>query len=336
VRQEVERADPWLIAVATGIVCFTYLLRAYRWQVLLAPLAPASLHKLFAATTVGFGALFVIGRAGEVLRPAFLAVRERRVDPGAAFVTIGVERIFDMAAVVTLFAVNLLWFRAPGGDSAKYAPVRIAGFALLVGLVAGVAGLCLFKRYSRRLVSWLDEKFTGAPSLRNRVGRVFVNLLRQLAAALNVLVNARELAVVVSWTALLWAAVTVANWLVLRAFGLHFGLGETLFVLGWSLVGSLVPTPGGGAGAFHTTTKTGLVFIGVASEQAAAISIVMHLVLFAPAFFFGFYYFARSDVQLSSLRHFASTSAEGSAVEVAPDDKISASGDTTREANAHL
>ena len=74
----------------------------------------------------------------------------------------------------------------------------------------------------------------------------------------------------------------------LRAFGLNFGLTETIFVLGWSLVGSLVPTPGGAAGAFHAATAAGLIFLGVERETAAAISIVMHVVDFGPAVVFGF------------------------------------------------
>src|ERR1041384_7915956 len=83
VRREVGQADWRLIALATLVVCTTYFTRALRWRVLLAPLAPARLLDLFAATTVGFGAIFSVGRAGEVLRPAFLPLRDRRVRPTA-------------------------------------------------------------------------------------------------------------------------------------------------------------------------------------------------------------------------------------------------------------
>ena len=309
VRAAIGKSDWRLIALAVVLVWTTYFIRALRWRALLAPITEASLRELFAATTIGFSTLFLIGRAGEaVVRPAFLSLRDRRVRPAAAFVTIGVERIYDMVAVVLLFAVNLVWFRAPGGgDAAAYARVRQAGIILLVVAVIGIAALVLFKRYSRQVIDWCAEKFEGAPMLMRRAGKILTHLLEQLAGALSVLVSARELAVTVGLTALLWGIIAVANWLVLRAFGLPFRATETLFVLGWALVGSLVPTPGGAAGAFHAATAGGLIFLGIPREQAAAISIVLHLVVFAPAVVFGLYYFLRSDVSLERLRSLATT-----------------------------
>jgi hypothetical protein len=109
--------------------------------------------------------------------------------------------------------------------------------------------------------------------------------------------------------------ITLANWLVLLAFGLPFGFKETIFVLGWGIVGSLVPTPGGAAGAFHAVTAAGMMFLGVAREQAAAASIVIHLVDFAPALLFGLYYVLRGDVTISRVRELSSSEAVEHAVE---------------------
>ena len=305
VRTALAQSDGRLIAAAIAVVCLSYLVRAYRWRTLLAPLAPATLRELFAATTMGFGAVFLIGRAGEVVRPAFLVLRERRVRPGASFVTIALERIYDLVAVIVLFAANLLWFRAPGADPSSYARVREAGWILFMAAVAGIIGLVWFKRHAHDFIRWLDGQLAQAPALVQRVGRVLMGVLEQVAGALRVLVDVRELAVTVGWTICLWAGITLAYWLVLRAFGLGFGLSETVFVMGWALVGSLVPTPGGAAGAFHAATAAGMIFLGVARERAAAASIVLHLVAFGPALFFGVYYFLRSDVEVGRLRQLA-------------------------------
>ncbi|MFL6228969.1 MAG: lysylphosphatidylglycerol synthase transmembrane domain-containing protein [Pyrinomonadaceae bacterium] len=291
-----------LIAAGTCVVCATYIIRAVRWHTLLAPVAESSVRNLLAATSVGFGAIFLIGRSGEVLRPTFLSLADRRVRPAAAFVTIGVERIYDMAAVVLIFAADMIWFRAPSGDAAAYERVRQAGFFLLGGFVVGIAALVLFRLRGAQLIGWLDAKFGRAPGVVKRVGAFVTHLLEQLRLALGVLVNARALAATVGWTALLWSSIALANFCVLRAFNLPFGLGETIFVLGWALVGSLVPTPGGAAGAFHVATARGLSFLGVAEAKATAVSIVLHLVLFGPALFMGLYFFLRSDVKLSRLR----------------------------------
>jgi uncharacterized membrane protein YbhN (UPF0104 family) len=145
-----------------------------------------------------------------------------------------------------------------------------------------------------------------------------VSILEQLASALRVLVNARELAVTVGWSAMVWLAIVLANLLVLRAFGLPFGVTETIFVLGWSLVGSLVPTPGGAAGAFHAATAAGLIFLGRSRDTAAAISIVLHIVDFGPALIFGVYYIIRGDINLSRLRAKTSSESVEHAVEDEP------------------
>lgn len=306
VGRSVREADWRLLAAAVTLVCSTYFVRALRWRALLAPLARnVSLRELFAATTVGFGGLFLAGRAGEVVRPIFLALRERRVHAGAALVTVAVERIYDMTAVVVLFAINLLVFRASASSATEFARVRAAGVILLVAVCFGLGALVWFRRYSRKLIAPLEAKFGGAQSFAGRAARVIVTTLKQLASALGVLVDKRELAVTVGWTILLWSLITSANWLVLRAFGLNFGVRETIFMLGWSLVGSLVPTPGGAAGAFHAATAGGLGFLGVEPNAAAAVSIVVHLVMFSPAVFFGLYFFLRSDVSLARLRQLA-------------------------------
>lgn len=310
VRREVGQADWWLIALATLIICTTFIVRAFRWRVLLAPIVPARLADLFAATTVGFGAIFAVGRTGEVLRPAFLSLRDRRVRPGAAFVTVGVERICDTAAVVLIFAFNLLWFRAPpGGDPAAYGLVRRAGVLMLGALVGVVITLLLFRRHAPAVIGWLERRAASLPPLLKRAAQLITGVLAQLALALGVLTNVRALLTTVGWTALLWTIIAATNFLVLRAFHLPFGLSETLFVLGWALVGSLVPTPGGAAGAFHLVTAAGLVFLGIAEAKAKSVSIVLHLVLFAPAFFFGLYYFLCSDVSLARLRELATAEA---------------------------
>jgi uncharacterized protein (TIRG00374 family) len=305
VSEAIRGADWTLVALAVALVWLTYLIRAFRWRTLLAPLAPrAHLRESFAATTVGFGAIFLVGRAvGEVLRPAFLSVRDRGVRPGASFVTIAVERVFDTAAVIVLFAANMLVLRLPGAGEEVSARIRVWGLVLLAATLAGLAALAWLRRHAGAATAWLDTKLERTPRVLRRPGKILGGLLGQTAQALGVLTDVRELLAVVGWTASLWAAITLANMLVLRAFGLTLGLSETVFVLGWSLVGSLVPTPGGGAGTYHAATAYSLVtYFGVDRQLAAGATIVLNLVVFGAALPFGFYYFLRSGLSLARLR----------------------------------
>jgi glycosyltransferase 2 family protein len=133
--------------------------------------------------------------------------------------------------------------------------------------------------------------------------------MRQLAASLEILKNWREIVSVVFWTVMLWLAIAVPTWLVIIAFDLPvtITLSNAMFIMGFAAVGSLIPTPGGAAGAFHAVTAGGLIFLNVAPNDAAAVSIVMHLVYFAPALIFGFYYLFHGDISIARFRSLLSS-----------------------------
>jgi uncharacterized protein (TIRG00374 family) len=324
VKVALRRSDWRLIGVACVIIGIAYLFRALRWRAFLAPLTKSSLREIWIATTVGFGAVLLVGRMAEVVRPVVLPMRDRRVRPAASFVTIMIERIYDSMTVVFVFAVNLLWFRPSGGDTEAFLHVRQFGLGLVLLGTIGLVALVWFRIRSQTVIGWVEGLFSKWPRLPARATKAVLSLLDQLARALKVLSHPRDLAVTVGWTLLLWGSVVVGNLFVFRAFDLRvgghpFGLTESLFILGWSMVGSAVPTPGGAAGAFHAATGAGLFFVGIEKEQAAAVAIVLHLVDFGPAALFGLFYFLRGDINLSSLRNLAKTEAIEHAVE---DEKI--------------
>ena len=302
VRGRVSDADPYLLAAAVVCISSVYFFRAFRWGTLLKPLTPARFADLFAATSIGFAAVFLIGRAGEVVRPVALSMRDPRIRPSASLVTIVVERICDMAAVALMFGINLIWFKPPLSLDLSFDRVRTAGWVLFGATIVGIAFLAWFRTKSALFIGLIEGLFARLRFIPQRLVKLVLGILEQLAQALRVLVNLTELFEVVGWTALTWFAIAAANLLVMRAFHLPVGFPETIFVLGWALVGSLVPTPGGAAGAFHAATAAGLLFLGVYKETAAALSIVMHLVDFGPAVLFAVFYVIRGDLSVAKLR----------------------------------
>lgn len=296
-----RKADLWQVFLATSIICFGYLLRAFRWRTLLAPITKSSLRELFATTTVGFAAVFLFGRAAEVVRPLWLPMRDKRVRPSAALVTIGVERICDLVAIALVFALNLLWFRAPAGREAEFVSVNRAGILILAGTILGVVALAIFQHFSASIIAKVELILNKFP-LPKRLKEIFASILNHLAASLEVLRKPRELALTIFWTAALWFAIALPTWLVINAFGLSLTFSDALFVMGAASLGSLVPTPGGAAGAFHAVTAGALMSLSVNREDAAATAIIMHLVYFAPALVFGFYYFLHGDISWEKLR----------------------------------
>ena len=93
-------------------------------------------------------------------------------------------------------------------------------------------------------------------------GNVFLRGLNRGIAATYAPVLHRALA--------LWFAIAVPTWLVLLAFNLPLDFSASLFIMGFAAVSSVVPTPGGAAGAFHTATAASLIFLNVDQNVAGA------------------------------------------------------------------
>jgi glycosyltransferase 2 family protein len=312
VGDSLRKANAFYITAAVLVICLGYLLRALRWKVLLEPITPSSLKELFATTTVGFAAVFFVGRAGEIVRPMWLPMRDKRVRPSAALVTLALERIFDLTALICFFSVTLLWFDPPEASkrdyATQYAYIKLLGNLMLAGVVFGFLSLFIYQKYSTPIIVWA-EKVTDRKFVPRRIRRVFLSLLRQLAAALQILKSASEIFRVAFWTISLWLSIAVPTWFVILAFNLphSISLAGAMFVMFWAAMGSLIPTPGGAAGAFHAVTAGGLMFLGIEANDAAAISIVMHLVYFAPALLFGFYYLFHGDISIARFRSLMSS-----------------------------
>lgn len=303
-----RKANLWYLGLAVAIISVGYLLRAVRWQVLLSPITESSLKELFATTTVGYAAIFLIGRAGEIVRPMWLPMRDRRVRPSAALVTLGLERIFDMASLICFFAFNLLFFTPQPGREHEFEFVEWVGWLLLAGAVAGFAALIVYQRISDRVIAWFD-RFTTRTWIPKRLQAIFISVLKQLSSALAILRDWRETFWVSFWTLMLWFAIALPTWFVLLAFDLPISFSDSLFIMGFAAISSVVPTPGGAAGAFHYATAASLLFLRPETkpEDAAAMAITMNLVYFAPALIFGLYYFFHGDISVERFRSLLSS-----------------------------
>jgi len=148
-----------------------YLWRALRWQAFLAPLTKSSLREVWIATTVGFGAVLLVGRAAEVRAAGGTAdARQARAsrsifrhNHGRAFVR------HDGRGFV--LCVNLLWFRPAPGTAADFSRARIVGWVLVALLGVAIAMLIWFKRRYQSVIGWLDKTISDGSRLRSRLKR---------------------------------------------------------------------------------------------------------------------------------------------------------------------
>jgi glycosyltransferase 2 family protein len=296
-----RQAKIWMLVLGGVLINLTMLVRGLRWQAFLAPIARVRLQDAVAATSVGFGCIFVLGRAGEVARPLVLSLRTN-LRPTATVATILIERVYDMVTVAVLFALNLLFIELPPDKVEAvglFRHQRMVGALMLVGVGVGLGVLVLLRLRAALLLKLIERMFGWLPQ---KLLLAVTNLVRHLADGLSVLLNLRELMMTVMYTALVWLLVCLATWLTLGAFGLSYSASQVIFVLGFGLVGSLIPTPGGSAGAYHAAAAAGLIFLGVEGNLAGAIALALHLVSFGAPFVVGLYYVARDGIGFGKLR----------------------------------
>ncbi len=98
----------WLyIFYGFALTYIAYALRAVRWRIFLKPVKETTTLRLLAPQFVGFAALSLLGRAGEMIRPYIIAKKERLTFTSQMAVW-GVERIFDMGSFAVMLALSFL------------------------------------------------------------------------------------------------------------------------------------------------------------------------------------------------------------------------------------
>jgi uncharacterized protein (TIRG00374 family) len=311
VRRSFNQASTLLIGAAFVVSCTTNLIRAFRWRALLAPLAPVGIPEVFAATNIGLGSTFLFGTAvGELIRPLSLSLLRPQVRRSLSFLTIVGERVCDVSVLFVLFGLSLLWLPMYSSRLLQSTHASEIGIILLVIPVLALAALFLLNRHFGNAPKWIMERTANWSLISNPVRRTALRITHQLMHALTLLANKRTLLTVTIWTTIQWLSVILTTWLTLHAFGMAFGIKETILIMCCGLVGSLVPTPGGAAGAFHAAISSGMIFLGATVDQAAAISIVSHLLGYVPALIFGSYYLLRWDVSVAQLQQQGSAAAD--------------------------
>jgi uncharacterized protein (TIRG00374 family) len=127
---------------ATLLIIGTYVVRAYRWQILLSPIKQVSLKSMFPPLMIGFMGNILPARAGEVLR-AYLLSKQQNVTFTGAVATIVVERLFDLIMLLLLFVWVLVFHADVFSDKISWGGITIHSMANKFGMLGGVFILVL-------------------------------------------------------------------------------------------------------------------------------------------------------------------------------------------------
>lgn len=279
----VRDANPYLLGLSIVAIYCCYALRALRWKVFQGNLGPSRFWPIYAMTLAGFSAVFLLGRAGEPVRPVLLA-RKERLPVADMFGIYVLERIFDLASMAVIAAIGLLLFKSHArvGEQAGAleAAAKTTGTVFSLGVLGAIGFLVYLRLHGTALLERSLQGWLAAHGWRAMVARILLGLARGVQA----IRSASELVLAVFYSAAHWFLVLLVYLWVSHAFGGALGtlsLGDAMLVLAFTLAGSAVQLPGVGGGAQVATFLAFTTVLGVEKEPAAAAAIVLWLISFA-------------------------------------------------------
>ncbi|MFN8522036.1 MAG: lysylphosphatidylglycerol synthase transmembrane domain-containing protein [Chloroflexota bacterium] len=292
---ELSTVDPRFLV--PGVLCtfIGYVVRTFRWRVILAASAQCSFPSLFGILMSGFAANNLLpARLGELAR-AYLLGRQTGVRKTYSLASIFLERLFDGLVLVLLMSTISLFVDLPGWGR------EVELFAAFVFAGVGIAVIVVLARrdLASRLLGLLVRP--APPRIREWVLRAASTFLAGLESmrSPSVLANTALLSLVV-W-ACEWASYCFIS------YGFHLDLeGAQRFVAMTLLLvvvnlGIMVPSSPGYVGTFQFFGVEALKVFRVSPESALAFTIVAHLTQYVLVTTIGVIALGRLGVSLRSL-----------------------------------
>jgi uncharacterized protein (TIRG00374 family) len=282
-------ASPAYLLAALATTLSSYVIRAYRWGAFLDPIKKTSLWILFVGQILGFSSIYLIGRPGEFVRPAYIA---RKVGvPITSMVAIWLlERVYDTVMLVLIFAAALYFsalepVAARAGSIQKH--LNEAGLVMFVITTVLVILLIYFRLRAETLRPWLVDKlhFLG-PRAQHHLD----HFLQSFAEGLKVIHSSKDLAASILSTVVLWIMNVSVVYLILRS------LGGELAQLGWlaaamavffAVMGLAIQFPGIGGGYQVGIILALTELFSISVEAATGAAIMVWIMVAAPCLALG-------------------------------------------------
>lgn len=238
----------WL-AAAWACAVLSYWGRSERWLVMLRPLAPhAASAAVFRDTAIGYTALTLFGRPGEIVRP-WLIARTNSVPLSSQVSAWILERVYDTLIVLGIFGFALL--SASSTVRISHPGVRwlVDAGGASVGLLAllCLAALVALHGVPQTLEQRLHSLAALLPSARRDAASRFIAALLSTLRAAN---SWTAVLTLLAWSLIEWTILISAYVAIFQAFPetRRLSLVQILTFLGFVSFGSVVQIPGVGGG----------------------------------------------------------------------------------------
>jgi hypothetical protein len=249
-----------LLAVTCDIL--VYVGQAWRWNMLLAPVARVPLGRSVRAIYIGLFANEVLPlRSGEVIR-CYLQHLWSGISFPVALSSAVIERLLDGVWLILGFFFTTFFVQLD--SNLKY------GASVLAALVVGLGALLAYAVHRR------DEAQDALA--RNR----WLSVLRHLVEGLHAMGRSRSFWLAAAASLVYLSLQVVPIYAMIRGYGLDLSFGHAAAVLVVLRLGTVIPGPPGNIGLFNAFAVAGLTMLGVDRQTAAGLSGVMFFIITVP------------------------------------------------------
>ncbi len=287
----------WILALSS------YLGRVLRWQVMLAPQRPKSKFiDIFKATAIGFTAVVLFGRPGEVVRPYLIAKKEN-VPFSSQMAAWFLERVYDLLIVLLIFGFALSAFEPPAAALSQGIQwVLHTGGKVVFFLGAG----CLAFLFA---VAWVSPFRTEAVVSRIPMPQLardkLLDLLHAFFAGMTSCRSPKAVFKLFFYTLFEWSIIIGCYVCLFRSFPFmsHFGILDIFVFLGFVAFGSIVQLPGIGGGVQVVAVAVLNELFQMPLEQASGVAISIWVATWVTIVPIGLLLAMQEGLKWRSLKH---------------------------------
>ena len=165
---------------------------------------------LISSNVLGFSAIYLVGRAGELVRPIWLTRREH-VPLTASVATIIVERFLDTIMIIALFGGALLLVKLPSAAEHTVTLMKNTAWVMVGGSVGAMLCLFFLRSNVERIIRYVP------------IARI-APLLRSFSEGLSFLDRGSSLGLAIAHSVLVWSVIVLQFWFMLLGMNFHFSI----------------------------------------------------------------------------------------------------------------
>jgi glycosyltransferase 2 family protein len=271
---QLEGANLFVILAGTLIMFLSHLIRAWRYKMLLRPIAPNTrLNSAFRALIAGYAMNNIVPRAGDVVRPVLFSKRER-IPITSSVAVLLIERLTDLIGLSAILIVSLLLFSDEIGREFPAIVTFMLPIVLVLSTIFVFAVMILFsERKTRQVIDW------AARWLPRKIRSSIEAATERIEQGLRGVREGSAIPVIIGTLgiSMLYTCSMYVSTLAFPSTPLsHVGILACFLLQSMSGVAYILPSPGG-TGTYHFLVSQALSSaFGVPLETSVAFATLTH------------------------------------------------------------